>query len=442
MADRRNDQITTIGPIELVDFPIYRLKGIPAKVDTGADGSAIWASAIREVDGELSFILFDSDSPYYSGEAIRTKDYITTLIKNSFGQREFRYKVRLTVTIAGRSIRARFTLADRSANRYPLLIGRRTLHGKYIVDVSRLPKAKVYNTAVITTVKTEPVKKFVKELKKINSRLNVNLITYSELDFYFGPNKSSITVHKTGQDLAGFDMVHLKTTGGHLDVAATIARYLRHRQVRFVDPAAANFPSTSKLYQYVIINDHKIKTPTSLFILPVRAVTAFSQFKRQLSIPFVLKDIHGSQGNYNYLIQNEADFKKAWRLALKDDIQLIGQSYIDNDGDYRILVLGRVIALVIHRLRTNAKTHINNVSQGGSSRREEVKVIPPKVQQQSILATKLLDRQIAGVDVVKDKQSGKWYFLEINDGPMLATGSYLDNKRQAMADFMERLLDH
>lgn len=37
--------------------------GIPAKVDTGADGSAIWASSIRvDEEGNLRFYLFDKAS--------------------------------------------------------------------------------------------------------------------------------------------------------------------------------------------------------------------------------------------------------------------------------------------------------------------------------------------------------------------------------------------
>src|SRR5262249_40434390 len=114
-----------------------RYANVPAKVDTGADSSSVWASEIVERNGKLSFVLFDNTSPFYDGKLITTSDYKVISVKNSFGQSEFRYKTHLTLKVEGRAIRAHVTLADRSGNRYPVLIGRRTLSGKFLVDVSR-----------------------------------------------------------------------------------------------------------------------------------------------------------------------------------------------------------------------------------------------------------------------------------------------------------------
>ena len=50
--------LTHIGTIEHISLPEYELVTIPAKIDTGADGSSIWASNIRLNRGKLSFNLF------------------------------------------------------------------------------------------------------------------------------------------------------------------------------------------------------------------------------------------------------------------------------------------------------------------------------------------------------------------------------------------------
>lgn len=111
---------------------------IPAKVDTGADGSSIWASEFSmSDDGSLSFCLFAKGSPYYTGRRHSTKKYKASAVRSAHGTLQVRYKIELTVVIEKRRVRASFTLADRSLNTYPVLIGCRLLNNKFIVDVSK-----------------------------------------------------------------------------------------------------------------------------------------------------------------------------------------------------------------------------------------------------------------------------------------------------------------
>ncbi len=119
--------------VELVGHAV----NVPAKVDTGADSSSAWASNIF-VDSNhiLHYTLFDKESQFYTGKEITTKDYRAAVITNSTGHQQIRYRVRLSMRLGGKRIRVMATLADRSRNAFPVLIGRRTLHGKFIVDVS------------------------------------------------------------------------------------------------------------------------------------------------------------------------------------------------------------------------------------------------------------------------------------------------------------------
>ena len=133
------EQLIHIGKVEYLSLPNESIRRVPAKIDTGADISAIWASKISVKDNELSFYLFDKTSKYFTGKRIKVSEYEVTTIKNSFGHSEIRYKVQFKTILAGKTIRASFTLANRSRNRYPILVGRRTLHGKFVVDVTRKP---------------------------------------------------------------------------------------------------------------------------------------------------------------------------------------------------------------------------------------------------------------------------------------------------------------
>lgn len=130
-------KLTTIGRNTTVDF-IGHVKGVPAKVDTGADGSSVWASdIIVDEDNILRFRLFDEGSPHYNGEVLEREHYKVAMVRSATGHEQIRYKVQFSLRVGGRRIRASLNLSDRSRNKFPILIGRRTLKGRFIVDVKR-----------------------------------------------------------------------------------------------------------------------------------------------------------------------------------------------------------------------------------------------------------------------------------------------------------------
>lgn len=126
-----------IGRNEPVEFP--RLKRhVPAKIDTGADTSSIWVSNVRvDKDGVLKFNLFGEGSSYYTGKVVKREAYKVTVVRSASGHEQIRYRTQFSLRIGGKRIKAMFNLSDRSRNRFPVLIGRRTLVGKFIVDVSK-----------------------------------------------------------------------------------------------------------------------------------------------------------------------------------------------------------------------------------------------------------------------------------------------------------------
>lgn len=129
--------LPVIGRNALIEI-IGHVESVPAKVDTGADSSSIWASNIHvDREGTLSFTLFGKGSQYYTGEVITRKSYRVARIRSSNGHVQIRYRIELPVKIKGKRIRASFYLSDRSVHHYPILLGRRTLNKKFLVDVSQ-----------------------------------------------------------------------------------------------------------------------------------------------------------------------------------------------------------------------------------------------------------------------------------------------------------------
>ncbi|GAB3945871.1 ATP-dependent zinc protease [Spirosoma harenae] len=128
-----------IGMIDLIDLPDFGLFDIQAKIDTGAYTSALHCKQVRLVKVGvrviLRFWLIDKTAgkakPFYSDQ------FEQRMIRNSFGVSEKRYVIKTHITLFGRTIQTEFTLADRENLKNPVLLGRKLLRNRFIVDVSQ-----------------------------------------------------------------------------------------------------------------------------------------------------------------------------------------------------------------------------------------------------------------------------------------------------------------
>ncbi len=130
-------ELTTVGRAEKVAFPAAGLLEVPAKLDTGAYRSSVWAIDIIEQNGRLHFKIMGDLKTSGPSKEITIDKFEIVDVENSFGQSEQRYSVYLVVRLCGRRVRTDFTLSDRSMKTYPVLLGRKLLRGKFIVDVSK-----------------------------------------------------------------------------------------------------------------------------------------------------------------------------------------------------------------------------------------------------------------------------------------------------------------
>lgn len=117
---------------------IHNAIGLPvaARIDTGARTSSVWASDIHAGSNEVTFKLFGPGHDDYTDAAITLPIIDYREVRSSMGAIEKRYVVELEVVILGKTIVSDFTLADRSRQRYPILLGRNTLSGNFLVDCS------------------------------------------------------------------------------------------------------------------------------------------------------------------------------------------------------------------------------------------------------------------------------------------------------------------
>lgn len=138
----RKNKIRLIGRREYVDFPDLFIQKIEAKIDTGAYRSSLHCSAIEERrEGEkvkLFFKVLDEKHPETNEAWHSVEEFSRKKIKSSSGEWEERYIIKTRIKMGRKTVITTVSLTDRGSMRFPVLIGRKMLKGKFIVDVFKI----------------------------------------------------------------------------------------------------------------------------------------------------------------------------------------------------------------------------------------------------------------------------------------------------------------
>jgi hypothetical protein len=113
------------------------LKNIHAKIDTGAYTSSLHCSRAQIVDGKLEFVLLDEEHPEFTGMKFTFDKFEVRNIKNSFGEVERRFVIVTSLKIFDEEIITEFSLSNRGSLKFPILIGRKIVRDRFLIDVKQ-----------------------------------------------------------------------------------------------------------------------------------------------------------------------------------------------------------------------------------------------------------------------------------------------------------------
>lgn len=134
-------KLQIIGTTDCIDFIDADIENLPCKIDTGAAISAIDAHRIRIIEKNgiafLAFKLLYKKHPKFNNKEIITQKFTEKRIKNSFGEAENRYLVKLKIKVYDKVYNTSFTLTNRQQMAFPVLLGKKFLNGRFLVDVSK-----------------------------------------------------------------------------------------------------------------------------------------------------------------------------------------------------------------------------------------------------------------------------------------------------------------
>lgn len=134
-------QMKVIGRREWIDFPDLGLEKINAKIDTGAYTSSLHVHHVEEIEikgkAGVRFQVLDPDHPEYKDRYFEFPVLKQKYIKSSSGERQRRHIIKTRIRLAGKNYRIELSLADRSRMECPVLLGRKILTRRFLVDVSQ-----------------------------------------------------------------------------------------------------------------------------------------------------------------------------------------------------------------------------------------------------------------------------------------------------------------
>ncbi len=127
-----------IGTVELISILDLELYDLDAKIDTGADSSALHCDHIHiDENNFVHFHLLDEVHESYHGKKIVMPLYKLKRVKSSNGEIQERASIRVSVEFFSKKYKTVISLTNRSDMKYPMLIGRKFLANKFLVDVSK-----------------------------------------------------------------------------------------------------------------------------------------------------------------------------------------------------------------------------------------------------------------------------------------------------------------
>jgi glutathione synthase/RimK-type ligase-like ATP-grasp enzyme len=264
----------------------------------------------------------------------------------------------------------------------------------------------------------------------------VDLLLFKDILFDISNDSIRILDARSGRDICEYDAVLMTNWFSHAsvrkDMAYSVALYLNEHKVPLLNSEALYSRSTSKLSQMMLAALHGVPIPRTAFCLNLKHLEKYLQAK-DIGSPFVLKDAQASRGASNFLLHNLSDIT-AHKQHHSERSPLVAQEFINSDkSDFRFFVAGSKIRLIIKRTGSG-NSHLNNTSQGATTELVPIAGFSQDTVTHVLAMSKLLHRELTGIDIMFDSNSEKPYFLEANPIPQIATGSNVDAKLSALAE--------
>lgn len=283
---------------------------------------------------------------------------------------------------------------------------------------------------------TPKTKKFLsllgKELVKSGTKSSVS--SFEEMEVLI--DKGDVRILVGGKPLKNWNTIFPRKVGRHSGLAFIVASYARKNDILFLDRFHESTDDITKLVQMFLFAANNVPVPKTYYS-PVYLPKHLKRAVKFLHFPIVIKQCNTSKGAGVSLAHDQKELSRQLAEIIKADPkkEIILQEFIPNDFEYRIFVTGDKVAVAEKKIRTSEKEFRNNVHLGAREEFLEVGKVKKSIIRTALRAAKVVDVQIAGVDVTEDAKGNPVVF-EVNSCPSFTLDSRVSNEVKKLADYL------
>jgi len=256
---------------------------------------------------------------------------------------------------------------------------------------------------------------------KTNSLLNeISLVNEYSYGYYEDIKVfiqgSNFTLLFKNEPIQNFKLVYFRNwlNKEYRDITNSISLLLDHEGMKYFDSRETLGQSPDKLFQNIKFYLEDLPIPKTCY-----GNIIYDEISDFLGSIFIMKDLYGSKGNLNFKIASQEDFNLV--VQNNPETKFLFQEYLFHLYDYRILVYNHKAKIVKKRIKQDKNEHRANTSIGAEIQLVNLEDADKELIYIAEKASKILKRKLAGVDILKDENSNKYYIIEINIAPAITS---------------------
>jgi len=260
-------------------------------------------------------------------------------------------------------------------------------------------------------------------------------------DLYFEIRGENVIVEVNQVPITNYSLVYIRRAGDKYSVtAATLALCLNKLGIKYMDTAWIEIgPLGSKYTSLVKLSLAGFPVFPSIYINQSNIDMYSVRIAGKLGLPLVAKELSMQRGKGVYLIKKKNDFNS---LPLVDkhggNNHYMFQKYIDIEREYRLLVLGERVGVWEEKIISETEEFRHNVALGATEEFVPIHKLPAEMEKIAVDGAKVLNLQIAGVDMAVEKKTGKTWLIEINRGPGFTYDTKISPEMDKLAGYLDR----
>ena len=229
-------------------------------------------------------------------------------------------------------------------------------------------------------------------------------------------DQNTFDVQLKKHNISGYDVLYLLTLGDRKWDWFLAAQYLHKKfgtiivNEKVVDSSYSYFLTSAT--DYWKQSDLHLPFPKSAVIFSKASV---KEIAGDFHFPVIVKHSGSRKGKGVFKVNSEEELEAFVEEHKELTPAFIVRELIPNDGDVRVFCVGYKAIGAMKRTPHEGDFR-SNISQGGIGERFDLEANPDvrDIAQQAAEATRT---EIAGVDIMINKETGEPYILEINNGP-------------------------